>query len=71
MQNRNNTFEVVCPHCGEQQKKQVIADIGTKFCAIGVRKCEHGSDLNPKGCGEDFVIYARSVIEVKTKKVVE
>jgi hypothetical protein len=61
---------LICPHCGQHQQQQMIDNVGLEFAAIGIRTCDAWVTGDKKGCGEDFAIYARSILEIKTRKVV-
>lgn len=65
----NHNAKLNCPHCGHPQQKQVdIKQACTEsYFPVGVRECKTGSG----GCRKEFVIYARSTVEVKAKKVVD
>ena len=69
------TSTVKCPHCQIEQQKQItIGHIDDRYRPGQSFTCEkggynEGGELIDKGCGNDFVIYYRSVIEVKAARI--
>jgi len=69
------TSTVICPHCQERQQKQLtISQIDPKYKPGQSFTCHKngfnaGGESVDIGCGNDFVIYYRSVIEVKAARI--
>jgi len=65
----NHNVQLNCPHCDHPQDKQIELKPACEagHFPIGIRTCQ--KEIG--GCGGEYAIYARSIIEVKTKKVME
>ena len=66
---------VLCPHCHvEQQRQFTLTLVDEKYRPGQTFTCQKsgfnaGGESVDKGCGNDFVIYYRSVIEVKAARI--